>query len=190
MPPKARISKEMILDTVLGLTREDGFDTVNARRIADRMNCSTQPIFTCYENMEELKRDFLEFAFDFYQQYVADYEKSSWVEPYLILPLSYLQFTREETFLFRLLFISDMDLRMAQPKDFYREVGNEKKAQVFSEQLGVRLEDGKEIFLDLFLYTHGMAVLTATGKLFLEENSQEKMVRGLLSALVKEKEKA
>lgn len=83
-----------------------------------------------------------------------------------------------------------MDLRMAQPKDFYREVGNEKKAQFFSEQLGVRLEDGKEIFLDLFLYTHGMAVLTATGKLFLEENSQEKMVRGLLSALVKEKEKA
>lgn len=81
MPPKARISKEMILDTVLGLAREDGFDTVNARRIVDRMNCSTQPIFTCYENMEELKRDFLEFAFAFYQQYVADYEKSSWVEP-------------------------------------------------------------------------------------------------------------
>ena len=56
MPPKARITKEMILDTVLDLTRKQGFESVNARSIAAQLRCSTQPIFTCYANMEEMKR--------------------------------------------------------------------------------------------------------------------------------------
>ena len=56
MPPKAKISKEMILNTVLDITRESGFETVNARSIANKLQCSTRPIFTCYENMEELKK--------------------------------------------------------------------------------------------------------------------------------------
>ena len=52
MPPKARITKEMILNTALDLTRQSGFETVNARSVAGRLQCSTRPIFTCYENME------------------------------------------------------------------------------------------------------------------------------------------
>lgn len=34
MPPKAKISKEMILNTVLDITRESGFETVNARSLS------------------------------------------------------------------------------------------------------------------------------------------------------------
>ena len=37
MPPKAKISKEMILDTVLDITRPAGFAAVNARSIADKL---------------------------------------------------------------------------------------------------------------------------------------------------------
>ena len=58
MPPKAKITKEMILQTVLDITRETGFETVNARSIAGKLKCSTRPIFTCYANMEEMKKDF------------------------------------------------------------------------------------------------------------------------------------
>ena len=66
MPPAARITKEMILNTVLDITREAGFEAVNARSIAGRLQCSTRPIFTCYSSMEELKAGFLDFAYDFY----------------------------------------------------------------------------------------------------------------------------
>ena len=51
MPPKARITKEMILNTVLEITQKSGFETANARNIANKLQCSTRPIFTCYENM-------------------------------------------------------------------------------------------------------------------------------------------
>ena len=108
MPPKAKISKEMILDTVLDITRQAGFDAVNARSIADKLQCSTRPIFTCYKNMDELKCEFLDFAFEFYNQYVANYRASVNTDSCLILPLSYVAFARDETNLFKLLFINDM----------------------------------------------------------------------------------
>ena len=186
MPPAARITKEMILNTVLDITREAGFEAVNARSIAGRLQCSTRPIFTCYNSMEELKAGFLDSAYDFYSQYVADYSASIKVSPCLLLPLSYIEFARDETNLFKLLFIKDMDLDMAEARDFYREKGNEKKAGIFSEVIGVEPERAKEIFLDLFLYSHGMAVLTATKKLSLDRNAAEKMLSKLLSALVRQ----
>lgn len=186
MPPKAKITKDMILNTVLKITRETGFETVNARSIANSLHCSTRPVFTCYENMEELKKEFLDFAYEFYTQYVKDYSSSVNTDPTLILPLSYIEFAAEETHLFKLLFINDMDLNMAEPKDFYKEIGNEEKAKVFSHMTSIEETQAKNIFLDLFLYSHGIAVLTATGKLSLNRDDTEKMLSNLLSALIKQ----
>ena len=184
MPPKAKITKDMILHTVLDITRETGFETVNARSIAGKLQCSTRPIFTCYENMEELKKDFLDFAYEYYLQYVSSFSSSEQILPSLLLPLSYIEFAAEETHLFKLLFMNDMDLNMAEAKDFYNEADNEKRAAAFSETIGVELERAKVIFLDLFLYTHGIAVLTAAGKIAFDRGSAEKMLMNLLSAFI------
>lgn len=45
------------------------------------------------------------------------------------------------------------------------------------------MDTSKKIFLDLFLYSHGIAVLTATGKLALKREQIEKMVQNFLSYL-------
>lgn len=189
MPPKAKITKPMILNAVLEITQETGFETVNARSIASKLQCSTRPMFTCYENMEELKRDFLDFAFEYYNQYVANYSKSKNIEPRLLLPLSYIAFAKEETHLFNLLFVNDMDLDMVVANDFYREIGNLEKAKTFSDMIGLELERAKEIFLDLFLYSHGIAVLTATGKMSLDSDNIKKMLLNFLSAFIQQEKK-
>lgn len=186
MPPKAKITKEMILDIVLDMTRESGFETINARSIAGKLQCSTRPIFTCYKNMEEVKTDFLAFAYEYYEQYVITYRNSQKVKPYLILPLSYIAFAQEETHLFKLLFINDIDLKMTEAKDFYQEIGNENKARLFSETIGVELERAKIIFLDLYLYTHGIAVLIAGDKIKLNRENTEKMIDNVLSAFIRQ----
>lgn len=186
MPPKAKTTKEMILDAVLEITRETGFETVNARSIADRLQCSTRPIFTCYKNMEDLKREFLDFAYEYYTQYVFEYNNSAKVKACLLYPLSYLEFAQNEPNLFKLLFISDMDLNMADANDFYNEIGNEKRAESFAETIGVDTGHAKVIFLNLFLYTHGMAVLAVGKKLVLDRDRAEKMLIQVLSAFIKQ----
>ena len=135
-----------------------------------RLGRSTRPIFTCYAGMEELTRDFLLFAFDFYEAYAAGCAERFPAEPCLLHPQAYLQMGRAE--------------------DFYREPGNEKKARVFSEQIGLDFSAGKEIFLDLFLYIHGMAVLTAAGKLALSRQEAGERVQALLSALIAQAKRA
>ncbi len=75
---------------------------------------------------------------------------------------------------------------MTDAKDFYNEIGNEQKAIVFSKDIGIELESAKTIFLDLFLYTHGIAVLTAAGKILLDSSSIENMVTNMLSALIRQ----
>ncbi|WP_418666824.1 TetR/AcrR family transcriptional regulator [Allofournierella sp.] len=184
MPPKAKITRQMILDTALELTRQAGFEAVNARSIAGKLQCSTRPLFTCYENMEQLKSEFLAFAYEYYERYVAAYRAGSRVGPGLLLPLSYVEFARQEPNLFRLLFISDMDLALHRPQDFYKERGNEKKAAAFARALDLDPERAKVVFLDLFLYTHGIAVLAATNKLTLGERDVENMVANVLSAFL------
>lgn len=184
MPPKARITKAMILNTVMDITRQTGFETVNARCIARKLQCSTRPLFTCYQSMDELKSDFLSVAYGYYERYVHRFGDTVPVRQYLILPLSYIEFAREEPNLFRLLFISDMDLKMTETKDFYQELDNEKKARLFSQSMGIEFTRAKVIFLDLFLYTHGIAVLTATKKITLNKSDAEKMVENILSTFI------
>ena len=191
MPPKPKITRDLILIAALDITRETGFETVNARSIAGKLQCSTRPIFTCYKNMDEMKTEFLDYAFEYYNRYVENYKKSENTKACLLFPLSYIKFAKEETNLFRLLFINDMDLDMTEANDFYRELGNAEKAEAFSQMIGAEPERGKEIFLDLFLYSHGIAVLTATGKLSFDSRNLEKMLQNFLSAYIKqEREKA
>lgn len=184
MPPKAKITKEMILNAVLKITREKGFEAVNARSIADSLQCSTRPIFTCYRSMEELKTRFLAFAYEYYERYVDDYGKAAQTSPYLVLPLSYIKFAAEEPQLFRLLFVDEMDLAMTKAGDFYKEADNEKRAAAFSRMIGIEPERARTIFLDMFFYAHGIAVLTAAKKIALDKDSAEQMMMNVLTAFI------
>lgn len=184
MPPKVKITREMMLDAVLALTRKQGFESVNARNIATELDCSTRPIFTVYQNMEEMKKDFLEFAYSFYCSYVEQYKKKSGVEDDLLWPLSYLSFAQEEPNLFQLLFVDDMALDLGKAMDFYQEMENGEKADAFAQRQGLERQKGRKVFLDLFLYAHGMAVLTAIGKMHLQQKEQVAMVRTMLEARI------
>ncbi len=184
MPPKVKITREMMLDAVLALTRKQGFESVNARNIATELDCSTRPIFTVYQNMEEMKKDFLEFAYSFYCSYVEQYKKKRGVEDDLLWPLSYLSFAQEEPNLFQLLFVDDMALDLGKAMDFYQEMENGEKADAFAQRQGLERQKGRKVFLDLFLYTHGMAVLTAVGKMHLQQKEQAAMVRTMLEARI------
>ena len=51
MPPKQRITREMIMERAFDMFCREGMDAVNARSVAKALNCSTQPIFSYYAGM-------------------------------------------------------------------------------------------------------------------------------------------
>ena len=54
--PKRTVDKNEIIKTALEMTRENGFESVNARSVGKRMGYSVQPIYSYFRNMEALKQ--------------------------------------------------------------------------------------------------------------------------------------
>ena len=52
----ARIQREDIINTAFEIVKEKGMEGLNARDVAKKLNCSIQPIFYQFSNMEELKQ--------------------------------------------------------------------------------------------------------------------------------------
>lgn len=57
MARKESITKEDILRAAFEILKEEGAGQVTARKLAAKANCSTQPIFRVYSNMEKLMEE-------------------------------------------------------------------------------------------------------------------------------------
>ena len=44
MPPKAKISKDMVVVAAFEVARKTGGEHINARTVSKKLNCSTQPV--------------------------------------------------------------------------------------------------------------------------------------------------
>ena len=44
MPPKVKITKEMIIDAAFEIARSEGAENINARAVSKKLGCSTQPV--------------------------------------------------------------------------------------------------------------------------------------------------
>ena len=61
-----------------------------------------------------------------------------------------------------------------------------KRQRFFQTALELNWNAESHIFRSVPFYTHGIAVLTATGKLTFDRNNIEKMLKNLLSAFIKQ----
>ena len=55
MPRTAFFSKEIIVEKALELVRSKGSEALSARNLSKALNCSISPLFTVFENMEEIR---------------------------------------------------------------------------------------------------------------------------------------
>ena len=70
MPPKVKITKEDIVKTAVALVRADGEQAINARAIAASLNCSTQPIFSNFATMDDLREAVILAAYHRYSDFI------------------------------------------------------------------------------------------------------------------------
>ena len=103
MARKEQITKDKILETAFDLAKTDGIEYVTARKLAAQIGCSTQPIFRVYANMNELYAEIYQKAIDAFGDYYENF-KSEVETPFIHLGLAYINYAREESRLFTLLF--------------------------------------------------------------------------------------
>lgn len=163
MPPKARISKELILDKGFEIARNEGIQALTARRLAEDLGCSTRPIYRVYNTMEDLKRDVVERAGQFGMNLIMGSGDED--HPVIDFELRYLNALNREKELFNLLFASGkfaLDLEDTNCLfDINRRIDRMKQFTLFEGLTDAQL---KRILMDLAIYTHGMTSMLGAKK--------------------------
>ncbi|MCM1335865.1 MAG: WHG domain-containing protein [Bacteroides sp.] len=188
--PKAKITREMVVDAAFAVARESGAENVNARTVAKRLSCSTQPVMYHFERIEELKRAVYEKADRFHTEYLMTLD-----DPgrgiLLGIGLNYIRFAIREPYLFRLLFQSGYAVGNSLPEAVESEALSPLLAMM-GEAMGTNPAGTKEVFMTLALLAHGYASLVANRALPYDEASVaeelERVYRGAILALKEERQ--
>lgn len=158
MPPKIKITKDAILSAALDLVRRDGADALNARAVAKELGCSTQPIFSNYAAMEDLRSDVIKEAKRLYQRTIDEGMRGASL-PYKASGQAYIRFAKEERELFKLLFMrSRAGEDIPDEKD---EIQN--LLEIIRANVGVSEAEALYFHVEMWIFVHGIATMIATG---------------------------
>lgn len=161
MPPKFKFTKEQIVSVAFSIARTDGIGAVTARAIGAELCSSPKVIFSLFGDMEELKSEVVGKAKSLYKEYV-DRGLSSEIA-FKGVGEEYIRFAKEEPKLFQLLFMKE---RASVPvlNDVLNIIDSsyEKILDSVVSGHGLSRDTAKVLYQHLWIYSHGIAVLTAT----------------------------
>ncbi len=182
MPPKPKIYKEKIIESAFNLTREKGWENINARSLASQLSCSTQPIFRIYKDMAELKRDLFAYIERFYNQYIE-----SRIDPeniFFSIGMAYICFAKEEPNIFKMLFMSN-NFKTANFMEMLEGEENSAIAERIAAANQITIENAKYLFMETWLFTHGIASMIATNSCSFQNNEIAQMLRNAYMGFLK-----
>ena len=167
MPPKAKITRDMVIDAAFEIARSRGAENINARTVSQKLGCSTQPVMYHFAKIEDLKRAVYAKTDWFHTEYLMNIEKPQ--EGVMLgIGLNYIRFAIEEPHLFRFLF----QLGYAVENSLLEMIDSEELTPVISamqEAMGMNTEQTKEVFLTIALFAHGYASIIANNSLEYDE---------------------
>jgi len=172
MPPKAKTSRDDILRAARDIVREKGADALNARALAERLEISTQPIFSHYASMDALRAEVIASANQMYQGYLQKDMSFGQYPPYKASGMAYIRFAREESNLFKLLFMRDRSQEIVS--DGWNEI--QPLVRLIQESTGMSEENARLFHIGMWVYVHGIATMIATGYLDWDEDLISRMV--------------
>lgn len=184
--PKQKITKELIMKAGFSLVRKKGYEAVNARSVANAAGCSVQPIYSCYANMEQL----MEELFDHCRGYQLDYVRSHLdaANYFGSSGRAHISFAQEERELFKFIFLSKY-VKGTAVEDIYAQYGLQEVTDSIEATLGLSKDKAKRFYLDMMIYTHGIAAMVAAGGMSLSfENIHENVDRAYNAFLTQAKE--
>lgn len=144
------------------MVRENGIECITARSLAERLGSSPKPVFSLFKNMDEVLLETVKAIRAIYNQYIITGLSSD--IPFKGVGTQYILFAIKEPNFFKLLFMSKLgdtaDALSTLPSidDNYKEILlSVQKQYSFSEA------ESKRLYEHLWIYTHGIASLIATG---------------------------
>ena len=166
MPPKTKVTAEMIVNAAIEVVRQSGFENINARTVSGKLHCSTQPVMYHFSTIDSLKRAAYRKADHLHSEYMMNTPPGQ--DPILGIGLNYVRFAVEEPQLFRFLFQSGY----AEENSLLEMVDSPELTPVLAamqQGAGLSMRKTKHIFITVALFAHGYASIHANNTLAYDE---------------------
>ncbi len=158
MPPKIKVSRQEVIYAALSIVREEGIAALNARSLAKRIGCSTQPIFSNFSNMDDVQTAVISAANALYESFLSEDMAKGEYPPYKASGMAYIRFAKEEKELFKLLFMRDRrGETIAEDREAIRPLLN-----IIMKNLGISEDEACMLHMELWIFVHGIASMVAT----------------------------
>lgn len=165
MPAPVKITKEIILRASMDTLREYGNEGLNARNIASVLGCSTQPIYSTFKNMEELKLELLNKVKIVQKEKISSYLGATQSD-YKAYGMGFVKFAKEERELFKFLYMQEKNPKFAGEQDVvYDEV-----VSVMQKEYQMSKETATAFHQNMSIFTYGLAVMQSLGRNIADED--------------------
>ena len=178
MPPKPKFSKEEIVEAAIDLVRNRGAEALSARELGNYLGISSRPIFTAFENMEDLKSSVIKECIKLFEQRCKKEIDESRFPQYKAIGSAYIRFSVEEKNIFKLLFMRDRSDELQYGYDAF-----DIPLMSAMKQSGVEGNVAELLHTEMWIWVHGVATMLATG--YVDWNSEliSKMMTDVFTAL-------
>jgi AcrR family transcriptional regulator len=169
----------MVINAAFALAREQGWASVTARNVAQKLGSSTMPIYSSLKSMVEIEHEVRKEA----ERLMQEYQKKPYTENHALnIAIGYVRFARSEPRLFRFLYFErpittgEKDAER-QSEGFLQSFGDKGSVRSIMAEMPKAVLD--PLMLKSWIFTHGLASMISTGVLRL---SEEKIQSLLLEA--------
>lgn len=161
MPPKAKYTREEIVQIAFQMTREKGIEAVVARELGKKLGTSSSPIFTAFRNMEELQQEVRKLAMKEFEAYVHD--AVNFTPPFKWVGLKMIEFAMKEPKLFQLLYMQEHE-KSQRYEDMVVELGHmvEVCLKFIEQDYAMSRQEAELLFKQVWIHTFAICVLVAT----------------------------
>ncbi|QNM06652.1 TetR-like C-terminal domain-containing protein [Qiania dongpingensis] len=162
MPPKQKYTKEEMIAAAVEIIRRNGRDGLTARGLGEELGSSSRPVFTIFQNMEEVYQETVDAVKGIYNRYIQ--EGLSKEAAFEGVGIQYIRFAREEPNLFKLLFMTGREVSPRLPDVLSAIDENSGRIlEAVKEEYGMDEENSRRLYQCLWIFTHGIATLCANG---------------------------
>ena len=183
MPPKAKFTREEIIQVALDITRVEGIEAVTAREIGRRLNSSARPIFTVFENMEEVQKEVIFEAIGLLRTYFQT--SKEYIPEFKRFGMMMIQFAKDEPKLFQLLLMREPP-NEKNYTEMIEGLGADTQycIEILQRDYGLSEKMSQKMLNQLWLHSYGISVLCATKMCFFSEEEISQMLSEVFMGLL------
>lgn len=190
MPPKVKFTREEIIESAIELVRENGIEFLTSRELGKKLGVTARPIFTAFDNMNELKNELYERARTIYAEYQNGFENYS--PAFKRYGRQIIYFAQKDPQLFKLLFMTQGD---GNQPSFYDAVTSsddmDAVLDVLARDYQLDREKATRLVNILWIQVYGISVMLVQGVCYFTEEVISEMLStvfiGAITALKSEK---